>query len=378
MFDSAPSNLPVEPNAAPTPATGAATPAPDASSTLVPVVPPSSRPAQPLSQPAPSVPSQPVSTAPMKKEPEDIFSGLDTATDVSADAGELDLGEAPPATSKVKVILLSLLVLCVVGGAGFGVWYFFIREPAAPSAGIVQKTSSNPPVVTSDAEPVVEAPPALPEEPSAAPAFSPPPSIATTTEPAPSPLATTTFVPAEAPDRDGDGLSDAEEVAIGTEPTMPDTDGDGFSDGAELQNGYDPTAAKLSIAGSSRFRLAPIGSLLNAYIPANWTVGADTAAPGDYAIQTGTPTTFGVHVSELTATTDFFDWLSLNEPTTDPATLRAFTTKSGYAAYMSFDRLHSYVQIPGAIVSITYRPATATQYEYRALYDYVVQYLHAL
>ena len=35
-------------------------------------------------------------------------------------------------------------------------------------------------------------------------------------------------------DTDGDGLSDAQEIFIGTDPFNPDTDGDGFSDGVEV------------------------------------------------------------------------------------------------------------------------------------------------
>jgi hypothetical protein len=41
-------------------------------------------------------------------------------------------------------------------------------------------------------------------------------------------------------DTDGDGLSDEEEAAIGTDPTNPDTDGDGLSDGVEVALGTDP------------------------------------------------------------------------------------------------------------------------------------------
>ena len=35
-------------------------------------------------------------------------------------------------------------------------------------------------------------------------------------------------------DSDGDGLTDAQELALGTDPLNPDTDGDGFSDGVEV------------------------------------------------------------------------------------------------------------------------------------------------
>jgi hypothetical protein len=42
-------------------------------------------------------------------------------------------------------------------------------------------------------------------------------------------------------DSDGDGLSDAEEFELGTDPSSPDTDGDGLGDGAEVNEyGTDP------------------------------------------------------------------------------------------------------------------------------------------
>lgn len=43
-----------------------------------------------------------------------------------------------------------------------------------------------------------------------------------------------------AADSDGDRLSDADEAALGTDPTNPDTDGDGYYDGDEAALGSDP------------------------------------------------------------------------------------------------------------------------------------------
>lgn len=44
-------------------------------------------------------------------------------------------------------------------------------------------------------------------------------------------------------DSDGDGLVNADEIAIGTDPDNPDTDGDGLTDGEEVELGTDPLVA---------------------------------------------------------------------------------------------------------------------------------------
>lgn len=41
-------------------------------------------------------------------------------------------------------------------------------------------------------------------------------------------------------DTDGDGLSNAQEQTLGTDPNDPDTDFDGYTDGNEVVHGYDP------------------------------------------------------------------------------------------------------------------------------------------
>lgn len=41
-------------------------------------------------------------------------------------------------------------------------------------------------------------------------------------------------------DADGDGLTNAQEIALGTDPFNPDTDGDGYRDGEEVRAGSDP------------------------------------------------------------------------------------------------------------------------------------------
>ena len=48
---------------------------------------------------------------------------------------------------------------------------------------------------------------------------------------------------AGSPDSDGDGLSDAEEQKLGSNPSKPDSDGDGWVDGDEVDQYTDPVDA---------------------------------------------------------------------------------------------------------------------------------------
>jgi hypothetical protein len=56
-------------------------------------------------------------------------------------------------------------------------------------------------------------------------------------------------------DSDSDGLSDAEEILLGTATSTPDTDGDGYFDGAELENLYDPATSTTRLIASPKIAL---------------------------------------------------------------------------------------------------------------------------
>ena len=70
---------------------------------------------------------------------------------------------------------------------------------------------------------------------------TPVPTAEPTAAPTAPPTAEPTPEPADTTDADGDGLTDAEEAALGTDPSNPDSDDDGISDGDEINVwGSDP------------------------------------------------------------------------------------------------------------------------------------------
>jgi hypothetical protein len=80
-------------------------------------------------------------------------------------------------------------------------------------------------------------------------------------------------------DPDTDGLTNAQELAIGTDPLNPDTDGDGYPDGIEVLYGSDPldTASIPVIPASSGYLVSSVFSILNVASPA-------TRSPQTYSV----------------------------------------------------------------------------------------------
>lgn len=198
------------------------------------------------------------------KEPEDMFAGVEPAKqETLRPAGALsptvpgrpgetsqygatqaEVGEETVGSPKKKMFLIvaAVVLILILGGGGYLAWQQFTAAPVSP---ISEFSNTNLPAVNVPAEiaPIVnEAPVEVP----------------------PAVLETAPIVPApESVDTDSDGLTNAEEVTLGTDPTKadtdedvltdseevkiyfteplnPDTDGDGYLDGAEVAAGYNP------------------------------------------------------------------------------------------------------------------------------------------
>ena len=211
------------------------------------------------------------------KEPEDIFSGIDQGRRIVKPVAPV---AAPVKGSSLIGMLVKVLVgALIIGAVGLAFWYFAIyrstgSQPAAPA---LPPTELLPPTSTTETpvSPEENQVPVYPsEEPTTSQANEPlqvlePPAVTTTFIPLTAPVTTTppntnvppptpvlplplvvpttttlnavTSTPAQTVDSDGDGLSDAREVELGTDPNKADTDGDGLSDGDEvLKYGTNP------------------------------------------------------------------------------------------------------------------------------------------
>lgn len=206
-----------------------------------------------------------------EKEPEDIFAGVEpTKQEPLRPAGALsptvpgrpgepakvgalpeEIGESGGGSPKKGMLLIiaAVVLILILGGGGYLAWRQFVVAPSETITPAPEDVNTNlPPTNVPVSAPEINAPIVN------APAEEVPPSV----------LDTAPIVPApESLDTDNDGLSNNEEIALGTDPTSadtddddlsdgdevkiyltdplnPDTDGDGYLDGAEVDAGYDP------------------------------------------------------------------------------------------------------------------------------------------
>jgi lipoprotein-anchoring transpeptidase ErfK/SrfK len=85
-----------------------------------------------------------------------------------------------------------------------------------------------------------------------------------------------------APDHDKDGLSDAMEWELGTDPNISDTDGDGFTDLEEVNSGYNPLLGN-NDRSLKRWVVVDLSKQQLIYYMASTTVGVvpvSTGLPG--------------------------------------------------------------------------------------------------
>ncbi len=175
-------------------------------------------------------------------------------------------------------------------------------------------------------------------------------------------------------DSDGDGLTDAEEKALGTDPNKKDTDGDSYSDLTEVQNLYDPTVyANGRLANNKNIKKYTNSTFgYSCLYPAGWsltTVGGDDSV----IIKTDSDQFFQIIAQPNADKQSIEDWYKkqFNVTSVDPARMvsgqgwRGIRNDTGLVIYLA-DSKNDY------IFTLSYSMADTNVLEYKNLFDLLV------
>ncbi|MCX6744249.1 MAG: hypothetical protein NTX82_01860 [Candidatus Parcubacteria bacterium] len=148
-------------------------------------------------------------------------------------------------------------------------------------------------------------------------------------------------------DADLDRLTDTEEDLYTTEKRKPDTDGDGYLDGDELVGGYNPKeggGAALATSGLVNKYSNPLFNYEILY-PKDFLAKPTDSSLNEVIFQSSTEEYFAVSVEDNPEQTDLVNWYLAQSPGADLNSLEKITTKKGYTALISPDKLTYYLQV---------------------------------
>jgi hypothetical protein len=173
-------------------------------------------------------------------------------------------------------------------------------------------------------------------------------------------------------DSDGDGLSNAEEEILGTDPAKIDSDGDTYSDLSELDNSYNPAGAG-KITDNIRLRDWRSGSFkYSVLIPASWNI--KETGQGESMIFSAPDNSFVQIVSAANPEKrDILSWYN-DQAAETPAVAAAVVIKNGWQGIYSSDGNIFYLTdgAYGNIFTVSYVPADENNPAYKNIFRMVV------
>ena len=388
MFDSAPTNLPVEPQAAPQPSVPS-----------------------PVKQKAQGI------NVTGSKEPEDIFADIkDIDSGIKTPPSAMTSMTPPPSSPWKLIFGIGIpLAIAVLGVGGWYVYHSYISANTPIAA--TNTNQSLPTSVPATAEPNGSAPiqnpipepdetkkaasqasitllqgsaknqlaqeqanmtatsvmPTVPGE--ISPGVMPGELVQTSTDV----TATPENIPApegiiplvKGPDADNDGLTNSEELLLGTDPNAVDSDGDSFADMSELQNGYDPAARGAKLQTSQSLKIENIGSS-QILIPKAWQRVPGTG--GSIAIQTGTPASINITMEPFASIQTLNDWLLNKYPGTTVADYMSGTNASGADVVYSKDKMTAWMLMGNTVYVFRYATNGMGVNDFGSIFEMIVRY----
>ncbi len=295
--------------------------------------------------------------------------------------------ETPARAARPPVWLFALVGILLVGGIGFGIWWFLFRTPAAapPPANVnrapVANANANRPPTNANRNVNLNAN-ANQNTNVNAPATTTPAAATSTPTDADRNANVNAPVPTGpvrlAVDADADGLTDAEENEIyRSDPARPDSDGDGHLDGVEVFNLYSPTAqAPARLQGTTSVQTATEAAGYSILYPAPWRRQVVDQESMTVAWSAPTGEFVQALLQENPQNLPALDWYLAQAPGVQRSQVAAFTTPSGLSGVRSPDGFTSYVAIAtGKILVVNYTLGARTEAAYRRTYEMMVNSL---
>lgn len=225
--------------------------------------------------------------------------------------------------------------------------------------------------------------PAPRPNPQAVPAPAPKPPLPTNTPaevPSPPAEPTEPTTPTADQDTDVDGLTDAEEVLLGTDIGLKDTDADGYDDRTELLNLYNPTGIapqRLIDAGLVYAYEHPIDHW-EIYVPTKWSVRATDQEQQEVVIATGVAgEDIAVAVLQNPQRLPFPEFAVGEFNVPDAGNPSAFRTRRGAQGFRYADPKFAYfIPAPDRTLTISHRLSSIPP-RYPHLFEMIVQSFRA-
>lgn len=178
-------------------------------------------------------------------------------------------------------------------------------------------------------------------------------------------------------DSDSDGISDVEERVYGTDVNAPDSDGDGFLDGNEVFHLYNPAAvAPVSLVDSGLVNEIRASSGWRILVPKAWVSSLVPPDGAKATIRTGTGETFEISLLDNPENLTLRDWYAKNEQQTNtPSAIRSIVTKGGLEGILGADRLSTFFAWDGKVFVIRYVLGEQAFINYRTSYEMMLNSL---
>jgi len=284
-----------------------------------------------------------------------------------------DGGAGQGAKSTGLAILIGGVVLLGIGGAA--IYYFMFRAPALPLAP-TKKAVDTATTTKADTNNVVKTVQPVVATTAPAVASSSMLTVSTTTVATTSVSATPTANSGDvitlSTDTDRDGLTDDEEITLGSNKDSQDSDSDGFGDLVELQRGYDPAGPGKLISNKTIKTVELVDFTM--LRPATWT---EKKSGGDYLLLWQAPDNQLIQVSieKLTAPTTLAAWYKTNFGTEIPSgRLLLPSQATNWTGVKSSDNLNVYVMNNDgtAVYTINYNLGMDTVSKYPNIFEAMI------